>query len=158
MHENVHTFQQPLFTWTIGPHAHLAGIPHSPVWRLVCYVLTTFWRYLWFLNSRTATWDHFLNWFVESNRLIKGQPVTDDLAWNLQTSNATYFQSSLLSTWKVTLGVERGDVCVRRLQRLKNTAKYTRLNILSTIFFLLSIFQDEKVFIDDKNFEYWTEN
>ena len=31
MRENVHTFQQPLFTWTIGPHAHLAGIPHSPV-------------------------------------------------------------------------------------------------------------------------------
>ena len=43
MHKNVHTFQQPLFTWTIGPHAHLAGIPHSPVAaRVLCsyHILT----------------------------------------------------------------------------------------------------------------------
>ena len=76
MYENVHAFLQPLLTWTTGPHAHLAGIPHSPVPRVPCsyYILTLSVIYFdLFLNSRTATWELFLKWMVESNRPTKLQ-------------------------------------------------------------------------------------
>ena len=81
-----------------------------------------------------------------------------NLAWNLQPTNATYFRSTLLSAWKVTVRWREAKSAFAGYNAWKNTAKYTRLDISSTIFFLvLSIFQDEKDSIDDKNFEYKTE-
>ena len=95
---------------------------------------------------------------VKSNTPIKAQPVTDEFGLKFTAYKRNIFPVNPSLRLKSNFQVERGEVCLCRLQRLKNTAKYTRVDISSTIFFLvLSIFQDEKDSIDDKKFEYKTE-